>query len=220
MRKIDFSIYDNKLNKLFSQYNILKIDQVNIKNILNYEWDFFDKVKGMEGRAQCQDNVLSFIIMRLAQHLLFSAETRESILYDYKKYSKNGINPIAGKYARMMAYTDREEYDNFLKSLPPVSPIKRQIILDIIEIFQNEIPKIEEYLPMTLKYSRPLENKGVKISSLSYFYAELTYYSYGTLRRMKQDIKNMESQSCIKTIYKNTLTIHKTFTEEASHAKF
>lgn len=209
MRNLDIYLKTEKMKNIFAQYKCNTDEISTLEEILNLEWNFFDKVKHLNGRAYCQDDSYMFIVMRLAQHLLFSYETRFSILNDYKKMKVTGVNPIEGKYARMMKYTDEELYKEFLDKLPDISPIKRQIIIDIIQIFEKNLNELEEKLPVTIKKSRPKENKDKAISSLSYFYAELTFFSYKTLRLMKEDVKTMANPGCVEQIFQNTVIINK-----------
>lgn len=209
MRSLEKYFKSENMKEIFNYYSCEGIDRLTLEEILELEWGFFDQVNGLSGRAICQDNTSTFIIMRLAQHLLFSNDTRFSILKDYQRMKSLGINPIEGKYARMMQYTDEELFKTFLDELPEVSPIKRQVIIDIIKIFEKDLEQLKYTLPVTLKYSRPIDNKGNQISSLSYFYAELTYFSYRTLRYIKKDAEEINGQSCVERIFQNTVIINK-----------
>lgn len=199
---------ENMIN-VFSYFSFDEDDKNTMTDILELEWEFFDAVKGINGRAICQDNLDMFIIMRMSQHVIFSKETRVSILKDYLNLRSRGINPIEGKYARMMEHTDEELYKSFLDRLPDVSPIKRQVIIDIINIFDENLLYLQEKLPITMEYSRPRKSKDKSISSLGYFYAELTFFSYRTLRLMKEDVIGMEDIGCVEKIYQNTVIISK-----------
>ncbi len=81
-----------------------------IKEVLALEWAFFDQVKGLEGRAACQDDARSFFIYRLAQYLVFPFAFVHLVLDDLKSLDAAGRNPVAEKYARMMAVTDPERF--------------------------------------------------------------------------------------------------------------
>lgn len=212
MRSLDIYFKNDKMNDIFNHFNCDSKDQEVLQKILKLEWDFFDEVKGLNGRAVCQDDSYMFIVMRLAQHLLFSKETRLSILKDYESMQIEGINPIEGKYARMMKYTDGELYEKILSMIPNVSSIKRQKIMDLIKLFEKSLEEIKGELPNTIRNSRPFENTGKSISSLSYFYEELTFFSYRTLRLMKKDILAMHYPTCVERIFQNTVILNKHLT--------
>lgn len=212
MRSLDIYFKNDKMNDIFNHYNCDLKDREVLQKILELEWEFFDKVNGLNGRAVCQDDSYMFIVMRLAQHLLFSKETRLSILNDYEAMKIEGVNPIEGKYARMMKYTDEKMYEKNLSMLPNVSPIKRQKIMDLIKLFEKSLVEIKSELPNTIKNTRPFENTGKSISSLSYFYAELTFFSYRTLRLMKKDVIAMNNPTCVERIFQNTVILNKYLT--------
>jgi len=50
--------------------------------ILELEWDMFTNVTNVGGRASCQDDRKTFIIMRKAQAHIWSMNTLISYLYD------------------------------------------------------------------------------------------------------------------------------------------
>jgi len=99
------------------------------------EWEFFDKVKNIGGRASCQDDFPTFEIMRKSQYLAWDIPMLESWKADLLQYKRDGGNPITLKYAYMMAHTSPAEFAEIKDSLPPVDDEKRRII-DIIAEMQ------------------------------------------------------------------------------------
>ena len=46
-----------------------------INEIIAIEWEMFQHVSGLNGRAPCQDDVKTFYIMRYSQHAAFKVTT-------------------------------------------------------------------------------------------------------------------------------------------------
>ena len=55
-----------------------------IKEIIEREWEFFQKVQNIGGRASCQDDFETFNIQRTAQFKVFYQDVLESYLNDLK----------------------------------------------------------------------------------------------------------------------------------------
>ena len=206
MRNLDTLLTSEKMTEVYDKYSLQASDIRVIREILNLEWDFFDEVHGLNGRASCQDDSQTFVVMRLAQHLAFPSEVRTSLLTDYKNLRDDNINPIEGKYARMMMYTDEEKYAKLLDRLPGVSPIKRQVIVEIVKILEQDLINFKEKYPVTMSHSRPLQSEEKDVSSLEYFYAELTFFSYRSLRLMKKYLEEIE-KSFVEDIISNTVIL-------------
>ena len=92
-----------------------------IDTIIEYEWDMFTNATNAGGRASCQDDRPTFVIMRRAQHEVWAPDTLESYLEDLKAARADGVNLVAIKYARMMEVTFPEEYEQLKSKLPPLS---------------------------------------------------------------------------------------------------
>ena len=82
-----------------------------IKEIIEREWEFFQKVQNIGGRASCQDDFETFNIQRTAQFKVFYQDVLESYLNDLKYYKNIGRNPVEEKYARMMESNDPLNYN-------------------------------------------------------------------------------------------------------------
>ena len=208
MRNLDTLLKSDKMEKIYDKYSLQAGDIKVIQDILNMEWDFFDEVQGLNGRASCQDDSNTFVVMRLAQHLAFPSEVRTSILTDYKNMREENINPIEGKYARMMLYTDEEIYAKLLDRLPGVSPIKRQVIVEIVKILEKDLIEFKEKYPVTMSHSRPMQSEEKNVSSLEYFYAELTFFSYRSLRLMEKYLEKEIEKSLVEDIISNTVILN------------
>ncbi len=120
-----------------------------VDEIVKMEWEAFDHVKNEGGRAKCQDDWLTFEIMRKSQYLTWTTEMLLQYRDDFSANTAKGWNPITEKYARMMESTAPEEYARLCDSLPEISEEKKEIMENIIKIqvmwmeaFAKEYPKV------------------------------------------------------------------------------
>lgn len=98
-----------------------------IRQILKREWEFFQNVHHMEGRAECQDNPQEFEIMRRSQWETLPDEILESYLEDLILAKHRGENIVQDKYARMMKYSAPKEYEVIKNYLPEIPQEKKRI---------------------------------------------------------------------------------------------
>lgn len=176
-----------------------------IIEVIEMEWLFFDKVKGLSGRAFCQDDSSTFVNMRLAQYLSFDYKVINSIKKDYKYLLDEGINPVEGKYIRMMEYTDKDLYKNIEDSLDKISPIKQNILNHIRAILTNYNNKFSRDFKVASSYSRPNESKAKQVSQVDYFISELAFFSLKTLWLIEEYLE--KNDKFIENIYINTVEI-------------
>jgi len=138
-----------------------------INEIINIEFTMFDKVKGMNGRAPCQNNFKTFYAMRYSQHNAFSEKTLNSYKNDLITAGNQNRNLITEKYAYMMEFTDKAYYDEFLKyKFPECSKEKLELIKEIADLISSS--------HVTTIYI--------------YNYGELKTYSYETLILYRNDV--------------------------------
>ena len=95
-----------------------------INDIVNMEWDFFQKTQNVGGRADCQDQPVTFGIMRRSQFRCWSEDTLAQYRSDLLADRETGFNPVTGKYAYMMQWTHPDEFEQIRGSLPTVMPNK------------------------------------------------------------------------------------------------
>ncbi|MBA3035177.1 MAG: DUF4125 family protein, partial [Desulfobacterium sp.] len=103
------------------------------KSILELEWEMFTNVSNADGRASCQDDRPTFMIMRKAQADIWDMDTLSSYSNDLKAAKENKINLMTIKYARMMEITFPDEYEAIKNELPPVSPRSRELVDEIVK---------------------------------------------------------------------------------------
>lgn len=109
-------------------------DKAKIEEIIKIEWQMFQNVDNLGGRADCQDDFETFYIMRRSQYDNWTEEMVRVYGDFAAKSLKEGRNLISEKYARMMAYTDLHYFNKHLKDkLPTVPMINYRIISGIVE---------------------------------------------------------------------------------------
>ena len=81
-----------------------------IASIVALEWEMFQNVNNVGGRAACQDNFETFSVMRSSQATAWSEAALASYLEDLTDAQENGRNLLTEKYARMMEFTAPLEY--------------------------------------------------------------------------------------------------------------
>ena len=155
-----------------------------VEYIAKLEFEAFDKVKGIGGRASCQDDWETFRIMRTSQYNTWTMEMLISYVNDFQEALKNGWNLIMEKYARMMETTDPKQYEDFKDKLPPISEKKKNIIEEVVKIqvawmedFTNKYPNVSPYT----RYIHTSEDTIYHTSYETYLRGEISTYSHHTL---------------------------------------
>ena len=160
-----------------------------IEEILALEWDMFTNVKGKDGRASCQDDKKTFLIMRRAQADVWSIDTLSSYLSDLKNAKKDKINLIAIKYARMMEITFPEEYENIKDQLPLISENIHSLVNEIVKYHLAWSIEASRKYPNLFSLGRPVFTSEAQrnISIENYLRSELLTYSENTLKLCMTD---------------------------------
>lgn len=81
-----------------------------IQKIIAIEWAMFDCVNKGKGRASCQDDPDTFLIMRQAQFDAWCEELVDSYLSDLLIADAKGMNLIELKYLYMMCGFHLDEF--------------------------------------------------------------------------------------------------------------
>ena len=198
MRYLFKNIDKNLMKDILRDYNLLCVFD-ELSWILDFEWKNFDEIRGLNGRAVCQDSPKEFFIMRLSQYLAYKQKIIDYLYKDLKEIEKNGVNPIFDKYARMMEFTDKDKFEDIKQNLEELSPVKSHLLENIKKILNNKSKNI----PKELKRVRPTKSQDKRISSNDYYVAEITCLSLKTLWAIEEMIEspfyNLEEN-----IYKNT----------------
>lgn len=191
------------MKDILRDYNLLCVFD-ELSWILDFEWKNFDEIRGINGRALCQDSPKEFFIMRLAQYLAYNRKLIGYLYEDLKKAEKNGFNPIFDKYARMMEFTDKDKFESIKENLEELSPVKSHLLENIKKTLNSKATNI----PKDLKRVRPEKSKDKSISSNDYYIAEITCLSLKTLWAIEQMIDN-PSYNLEENIYENTKYLFK-----------
>lgn len=203
MRYLFTNIDKNLMKDILIDYNLLCVFD-ELSWILDFEWKNFDEIRGINGRALCQDSPKEFFIMRLAQYLAYNRKLIGYLYEDLKKAEKNGFNPIFDKYARMMEFTDKDKFESIKENLEELSPVKSHLLENIKKTLNSKSTNI----PKDLKKVRPERSKDKSISSNDYYIAEITCLSLKTLWAIEQMIDN-PSYNLEENIYENTKYLFK-----------
>ncbi|SEJ14385.1 Protein of unknown function [Demequina mangrovi] len=95
------------------------------REVVALEWAQFQRVRGEDGRAACQDDPAEFEVQRLGQFMTWPMPLLDSYLADLEAAEAAGRNLLTEKYARMMEPTDPERYARELAPHLPVLPDAR-----------------------------------------------------------------------------------------------
>lgn len=169
-----------------------------IENIISLEWDMFQKVKNIGGRAGCQDDHKTFTIMRRSQYENWTDE----MLLCYYTYAascaESGRNLMTEKYGRMMEYTDPHYYREHVADYIPYVPEKNYRLIDeIVEIMVGWGKELAEQYPKLSGTGRPITTEGDSIGCTSqetYERGELATYPTELLELYAAYLKELKAQ--------------------------
>lgn len=153
-----------------------------LERVVALEWEQFDAVLGMNGRAGCQDDLRRFSAYRCAQYLAFPHGLIPRVLAELEQAELGGRNLVEEKYARMMAATDPAEFNRtWANALPLTSPVKRGALAQLRELLAPALAQAARDLPQAHRHARPDVSSAGMVSALDYFLAELEGYSLSTI---------------------------------------
>ena len=106
-----------------------------IEEIIKTEWDMFQHVNNIGGRASCQDDWETFHIMRTSQYENWTDDLLTTYQEFLQKSEREGRNLVAEKYGRMMKYTEPDYFKEMIEPyVPAVSEEASRTIDEIISI--------------------------------------------------------------------------------------
>jgi hypothetical protein len=161
------------------------MDEKIVLDIVELEWEMFSDVNNMGGKASCQEDFMTFKIMRASQAEAWSVELLRSYYDDLLQAKSQNRNLMTEKYARMMESTFPEEYKRFVNLLPVVDKKTLDQIERIIEInLKWKIETADKYPNLTNR-GRVIYTKEDSMNSTSfetYLRGELRTYSSNTIQ--------------------------------------
>lgn len=167
------------------------MDRLSIeKAVVCMEWDMFQQVKGINGRAACQDNLDTFVIMRTSQFESWDLEVVESYLKDLIEAKQNERNLVMEKYAYMMEETDPIYFAQIKHLLPVVTEKSKVIIEKILTHYEEWVNEFAAQYPNIRKNGRAMDDTviGGRASLMNYLKCELYTYSEKTLELLAGSI--------------------------------
>lgn len=175
------SYLDHHIEELvFKAGIIMKEHDALVDEIAALEFQAFDKVKNEGGRASCQNDWMTFSVMRKSQYLTWDQEMLVQYYYDFARELKNGHNLITEKYGRMMESTANEKYEEIKNYFPELSDEKKQIIEQIVGIQMQMVLEFAKEHPLVAGNARSLhthEDNMFNTSYETYLRGEISTYS-------------------------------------------
>lgn len=156
-----------------------------IDEIIALEWEQFSAVKNEGGPAPCQQDPVSFDIMRRSQLLTWTEPLLQSYRHDLMRAREENRNMMTEKYARMMESTAPERYAAFADMLPPLSESHRALVESIIPPMILWMEQYAKKYPKLAAGNRKIytrEDSAYETSYETYLRGELLTYSDDTLR--------------------------------------
>ncbi len=171
----------------------LFMDRNNVeKLVVTLEWEMFQQVKGINGRASCQDNLETFVIMRSSQFESWDLDVVKSYLRDLVEARQVERNLVMEKYAYMMEETDPEYFARIKHLLPPVTENARALVEKILMFYGAWVMEFAAKYPNIRKNGRTMDGAviGGRASLMNYLKCELYTYSERTLQLYVDSILN------------------------------
>jgi len=169
-------------------YETMKPEKRNfiIERILRAEWEMLQTVGSTTGKVDCQDEWLTFHIMRYSYYYAWTDQMLRSYMKDLDEAFQGNRNLVAEKYAYMMEYTDPEYYrSKLLPYLPKLDEETSGLINEIAEYLVGCDKEFALKYPKLSRKGRPIEaggDSGAETSAETYERGELRTYSKFTLK--------------------------------------
>lgn len=165
-----------------------------MQHIAETEWEMFQNVNSLGGRASCQDDSETFEIMRLSQFVSWTPELMESYALDLELAQQAGRNLVTEKYGYMMEFTDPQYFEqNLRNALPPVDAGTMKVIDEITEYLVRCEEDFAKAFPKLSRSGRPISGKHEAFDFTSveiYAVGELKTYSRKTLDLYRDHVRN------------------------------
>lgn len=168
-----------------------------IDDIIQKEWNMFQKVNEGGPRADCQDDPVTFDGMRRGQFMAWSEEALQSYQLDLLNADLTGRNLVMEKYIHMMKFTNPEDYEQLKDRLTfPSEKGLEDAEYIAWEMVRQTIPLHAKY-PYVSGAGRPLystdDYKGTT-SIQTYQRGELLIYSDKTLSLLRRHLDDLAAK--------------------------
>ncbi len=176
----------------------MESEQSLIERVVELEWEMFQKVENIGGKASCQEDPGTFQIMRAGQFASWSKAALESYLVDLEEAKKRKRNLISEKYGRMMKSTAPVDYARIEHLLTPLDSEVLNLIAKIVSIVLEWEEELLKKYPYILKKGRPLYasmDTPLGASLETYLRGELSTYSKRTLKLYYEHLVDEKSQN-------------------------
>ena len=197
MENSDMNMQEDKVKNMQDKYARKQLISELVDKIVLLEWQQFDKVENVGGRADCQDDWNTFSIMRKSQYMAWNEELLASYLKDLTDAGEKGWNLITEKYGRMMESTAPLEYEKIKASFPKRSEERIAIQEEIIKIqvewmeeFAGKYPKMAGNARSIHTYEDSMYNTSYE----TYLRGELGTYSEETFLMYGRFIVGLKKQ--------------------------
>ncbi len=158
--------------------------------IVDIEWEMFQNVNNVGGKASCQTNYEKFKAMRLSQILAFNEAINISYYNDLVQAKNDGKNLLEEKYARMMYFTHNDEYEKIKDRLTILTKEHYEIVKQIAQVYQEWENEFIIKYPNISKFSRLSTNAT---STNVYLKGEMLTYSLNTLTLIKEYVEKLQA---------------------------
>ena len=194
-----------------------------IPGIIEREWQMFQKVTNEGGRAYCQDDMITFYIMRAAQFRNWPEELRKSYSGDLDAAARDGRNLLTCKYGYMMERTSPEAFEEIRDQLPQI-PAGRQEQIDSITAEQlAQFMEISEKYPYFTGRARRAQSGQDRAfggtSFETYLWGELKTYSGSTLELYEKFMESPGAKHLVCDIMNDTVRMYGYGSLEEAEAK-
>lgn len=159
-----------------------------IDEVIEREWEQFQYVENEGGRAGCQDDHETFVIMRKSQFMNWTQELLESYRQDLIEAEADHWNLLTEKYARMMESTAPKRYAEFADILPKRSEERLQMQEEMIAQQIRWEEDFAERYPAVASAGRVIhtsEDTPWDTSIETYARGEISTYSDRTVELLK-----------------------------------
>ena len=160
-----------------------------INEIIEEEWEMFQKTQNVGGRAWCQDDRVQFDANRKAQFENWDDKTLQSYRNDLREAKEKGWNLVTLKYAYMMETTAPEEYAQLKDKIPAISEEKKDYIdrmAEMTTVWAEEFARSYPHLAGRGRPARPIPEAPWVTSAMTYCKGELSTYSLETLQSLME----------------------------------